>query len=1475
MSTEAAIFTAIPAGRMPEHGLLKVTVFVTPRLSTGAPAGSGIRLPLADFAAFANWPKTLTEARWAIEVDGLGVLDGIPLTEVRDPGAVTPDPQVWEELFGATAVGEAGFQDFSQAVVHSYPVAEVARAVAGLYQTVAVTSPTAFPTITRGPLAGKLAELRSPLSVRERFGEGGHRRAIRELIAGVRRTSDPRPGGLPGRFLRIEDVPPAERPAFALAAATTFYDRTDDPWDGAAATAAAPPPIAPEFHSFVARCADYPALLRHLGLAIDIGIPDDGGIREISEIRVASGFNGGLLEELIVPATAPEQARPRTLAHRTDRAWAPASRSEVPDIVDGSLTVDDARRFLVDQLDPDGAALKLTTLLAHLERTDQDLRDSAQANNGAESMTADASSLPALRSTGIIVARQDRAADMVAQFDRSARHDQRHTAGQPAQLGAEDVTRGWRIDIQDEKSGTREWFSLHRREGRYELVAPGADARPLSVQPAPDEGYLKAAATSSAAPDPAADQYLHETLAGWDGWSLAVKRPGKVVGETAPVDPATPPEVADTGFPLAARFRVQRGSLPRLRFGRAYRLRVRAVDLSGMSIPDDQLDEAHERDLETYQRWEPVPSPAVIPLTQYTEGESLMRLVIRSTLDVPVEEYIALDRVRTLPGHEPGGDAGVVYRARNERHLAAPIGSVQLAETHGMFDAALTGDAGAVAAQFQVAAREAGSFLTAPGAQVINPRGPADALTGQKDQVLPDGQYVVHPAASLDLPYLPDPLSRGISLTTLPGDEAGGAPDVQGDPPTRLLRWPGDPADWTDRRPVLLRVVEGDGPPDFDADARVLTVALPKATLRTVHLSSFLDDADIDLMRVWHLIDEDQAPASAAQRETVRRGRHWMITPASDLTLVHAVEKPLEAPEIRLEPGWMRDVDATFSLLPGVVHNHAASTGRLDIDAAWSDPVDDVLEPMPREEGKRSHVSDFEIQRFEVDARLWRTNGPPAGPYGPRHAVRHEFGDTRHRWVDYTPTATTRFREYFPARITDDPALTTSTGAALRVDVPSSSRPAPPDVQYLVPYWEWRTEALAVEAPFAVRRIRTAGGLRVYLGRPWFSSGPDELLGVVLARQPHVRWPVDVDAGILVDSATRGAAQAWAQEVVAQSAIGAPGGDATTLIAERLAQAAQATPAPERGIRSARPRTALDRFLVSVDRSIGEARTADADLSAAADVRATAALVTEFRTFTPGTGAAGLRFTTAWGADPVFAGESLPAGPYATHFPRRTAVGTVALAEVPDTVVVVGHQPEFDPERRLWFCDVAIESGDAYTPFVQLALARYQPHSVPGVEISSVVRADWLQPLPRREATFTVTPDSSAVILSLAGTVGVPEHARGLPDLASEIRASRRIAAWAERLPADATSDLDWTAVGDPVELDVRLSLSAVRQERFAEAEWVGSVALPERVAGERLRVQLAEYEVHEADTIGLPPLLAILPQRDHRLVYADSVELP
>ncbi|MET0975691.1 MAG: hypothetical protein ABWX82_08475, partial [Leifsonia sp.] len=1061
--TENAIFTAIPAGRLASNGQLKVTVFVTPKLDVAGLAGPGDLVELAAYEAFSNWPKTVREARLLFEIAGFGTVEGVPLDAADGPGEpIVPDPDLWEALFRATHIGDAGFQHFEDAVVHSYPVAEVAKAVTELYQLVAVLSPTDFPPITRGPLLQAQDTLASPTNRGDEY-ELGHRRAVKRLLRDIRLESDAK-----GRYLDLDAAvaylaaqgQPTDPGAIALIAAESFYARSDDPLDPVNATAKAPEPVPPEFHSFIARCADYPELLRHLGLALDVWIPDDGGIPESSTIRVLDGANADPLERLMQP----QESRPLTRFHYTDRFWAPAPRREEPDIRDGSLVLDETRLFTVEQIDPDGAALKVSSLLAQLQRTNRDLVDSAQSNNGAPSMTPDASSLPALKSAGVLVARRGRAGSLVGQFDQAARNEADRTSGAPApaELGAIDVTRGWRIDISDEASGDRAWRSLHERTGVYELVRPDAPAEPLPVQPKPDEAYLKAASTSSTGAKPSDDQYLHESLGGWDGWSLAVKRPGRLQREVDSVPADEAPEVADTGFPLAARFQVTRGSLPRLRFGRWYRMRVRAVDLSGRSIPGDQLDEAHERDMDsTYQRWEPVPSPAVVPLTEFTEGESLMRMVVRSTLDVSVPDYVALDRVKGLAGHEASGDLGIVYRTENERNLAAPIAGVQLAETHGVFDAALAGDPAAIAAQFDVAAKESGSYQTLPGGRVVNRADPADAtvLDGSKDQPLKQGEYIVHTNRTLPLPYLPDPLSRGLSFTTLPGD--GGA---TGNPPTRLLRWPGDPAVWHDRQPVLLRIVEGDAAPSFDAATRTLVVSLPKATLRTVRLSSFLDADDPDLMRVWHLIDEMQAPASAAQLDAVRSGRHWMITPFSELTLVHAVEKPLEPPAIVLGPNPQRSIGETFSFLDGAVHNHAASTGRIDIDAEWRDPVDDVLADAPSEVVKHAHVADFQLETSETDALVRRTGGPAGGPFGPRHTARHEFGDTRHRYVDYTPTATTRFREYFPPEITDRPDLVTSVGDVLHLDVKSSARPEPPDVRYIVPTWEWTTDVLDVES---------------------------------------------------------------------------------------------------------------------------------------------------------------------------------------------------------------------------------------------------------------------------------------------------------------------------------------------------------------------------------------------------------------------------
>lgn len=51
------------------------------------------------------------------------------------------------------------------------------------------------------------------------------------------------------------------------------------------------------------------------------------------------------------------------------------------------------------------------------------------------------------------------------------------------------------------------------------------------------------------------------------------------------------------------------------------------------------------------------------------------------------------------------------------------------------------------------------------------------------------------------------------------------------------------------------------------------------------------------------------------------------------------------------------------------------------------------------------------------------------------------------------------------------------------------------------------------------------------------------------------------------------------------------------------------------------------------------------------------------------------------------------------------------------------HDVTDDPERGLWFCDIEIDTGAAYWPFVRLALARYQPCSTEGAHLSEVVLA--------------------------------------------------------------------------------------------------------------------------------------------------------
>ena len=141
------------------------------------------------------------------------------------------------------------------------------------------------------------------------------------------------------------------------------------------------------------------------------------------------------------------------------------------------------------------------------------------------------------------------------------------------------------MDVWDDQ--TAMWHSLHRR-----LVTVSAEPGGVSVlADEPDVGFLQLSALNRAPGDVANGYYLHEVVAGWDGWSLSAPRPGLTIVHVEPPAPDgateavvdTPPDQPIDGAHTSSR--VEPRSLPRLRYGTSYSFRVLAVDLAGNSVP--------------------------------------------------------------------------------------------------------------------------------------------------------------------------------------------------------------------------------------------------------------------------------------------------------------------------------------------------------------------------------------------------------------------------------------------------------------------------------------------------------------------------------------------------------------------------------------------------------------------------------------------------------------------------------------------------------------------------------------------------------------------------------------------------------------------------------------------------------------------------------------------------------------------------
>jgi len=1416
LPSQRFIVTALP--KTPEKWSsddgFHISAHFAPRLSNGTSLGQ-----FTGFTAGGiSWPETVSNLAFSVDLNG---------TSHEAEMTVKPDAELWNRLFNdATPVFSHQFSDKKNLRLRSFPLPELYRSLKELYEFTAEESPEEFIPVRHHHFPRREFDSRSSSLLDRLVSSAGvladdesYKRIegyVTELI------SDPQaPYLTSAKINQAASALNVSPLAIQFHLMQRFYKRPRlDP---------SPPPKLPEidFHGMLGILSDYPVLLRMLGLVIDLKItpqaaPPANGYVAVNVIGNLGGQVTSMRTRYEYDATA---------ALFTCRG----RDGDTADVRNGRLRLDVTDRYQLIQVDADSLAMKTSSMIGNLW-----LRNNRHVGRNYASPQSE--SLPSLRTAGLAVIKPWNVEVIHKAFLTAFTLNTQFVANQPQQafqqLRFEDVLQGYAVDIYDEERNN--WYSLCRRKGRYRIGDPSVDVV------ADDEGFVADSVITKNADGLEDDLYVHDAVFQWDGWSLVTEKPGNTIIPEEVSDDAEPGALKHgyerTGrvkkspppdFPMVTSFIPQPGSLPKLRYGRKYRIRARAVDIAGNVIPlrSESGDTSHSSNPVVFGRFEPVLPPAIILRTRLTEGESTERMVIRSNFDLSAEEYSNDANVQ-----QAISSYGHVYLPDNQRHIAPAKTAQFTAEMHGEFDEAIVKGQN-IKSWFHVAVKEQGSFndtmiidtqtgqatIPVQGQELVTPSNlppgvqPVQNLEdlGPGDTLAP-GQYVVHNTNQVRLPYLPDPLAGTVALRGLPGS-AGNAVYVSFN------------LDFPDAEPFRIIITEGADAPEFNINdpvygPRVLRVHLKKAEIVKVQLSATLREEELSLMGLWHwLIEKGIGSSKLSELQgLIIRGRHWMFTPSRELVLVHAVQQPLEEARFNQIKAAKQHIGDTFAQLAGNIRFHCKSTGRLDFLAAWEEPFDDPSRPKPQDgiDGRESihmegRVLEMPIEPFykELDTLAFpvKPDVLPEYPYQNHMQAdffKHDFGDTKHRRVRYHLNATTRFRDYFPPEIYEKSELISRTGPDAEVSVPNSARPDAPKVLYVVPTFGWEQEYVAGGN---VSR-RCGGGLRVYLERPWYSSGEGELLGVVLTGSAPTTPTESLTTGVVSTSrSTRREARSGPVHI---------GG------LQILAQ----------GMGSDNPVRLL---------------------------------------------------TTQCGMDPVWKSAATPTRLGPGHFPRAvSSQNGLTFAEADGVyALVAGHEVHFDEDRGLWYSDIVVDLGQSYFPFIRLALARYQPASIADAHLSRVVLADFMQPAPdRTAAVMRQTASEIRVMVSGAFGMNKPSTALGSNPIGREgqvpLRFSHRIVATLEQrnkgtldawLPA---SDQFTEVELDPVQqYDARMLWMTTFTLDTPDGE---DTLIAEPVKEKDYRVVIKEYEMLPVDEPLMYGTLSGVGQNiGKRIVYADVVDVP
>jgi hypothetical protein len=1160
---QVLVWTALPTGI--SGNTLSLSVFLSPQL-TGALTPPATFVPLSDFGDFVDWPTTIAGAAPISFSVGFAALGAIAPTATEAATIVTPAPPVtpstaWTKLFAANTTSVESFALPSFLIdpsthttltpaINSFWAAQLAGFVSSLYGSIGASNPVDPPIITWGDRAGTPS-------------------ALQTLLTDLINPDDLYP------FAKANPDVITTTQQQALSDLQTFHNLP-------AAYGGYDPNFTPttptlDFHQGLSALATYPVLLRLLGLVFDLTVALPTGLPQAIQLLVTPTWSHAPSS---APAVTTLNFTPWTAATLTSTIFqATPSGTEYSN---GTLVLGGNTAFSVTDLDVEIAADRLGSLSAALVSTgafkttpsnpnpDDRVYDNAQT----------ALTVPALRSIGPTLlwsgygkplpggpSQSPFAALLAGQASIQQALTAWIASPTPANLPtlhAEQVTRGHRFDIYTASEATPAWRGLCGRVGTY-TFGPNSSSPPTFT--VADEGIVTPAASQLAGtvkPPPPALNVL-ETIVRWRGWGLCAPRPGNWVADDSndiEADPATstapPAPTADgpnlpqlaTSFVAPDPTSALNLLFPKLRFGNRYRLRARAVDLAGNSLPLSSSYSGTSIAF-THYRHEPVRPPMLAGMNAFTAGESTLYLVL---LDYQLEG---------------------VTPTTNGRWLFPPRVSELMAEEHGMFDGTESPSNPADGTGSPPNLADGPNPNIYPTIAYYDGKNLGDVPGAQYDAGNQNVPYFTGSTLPVT-PWLPDPLSSGVTLFGLPGlTEA-----------LTTGEWGGV---WPVANPILLTLSDGTTATSQNVAAgsgtpATVATTLPRGEVAVVRVSSTLSASALQALGVWQWIAEQPGLASDVPG-FAQAGQVWLLSPFQVLRMVHAVRVPLLPPGFG-SPQTTRFPGQNSVLISDPEFNvDEKSTGHVDVAAVWTDPYDnpsdsnsDPVVPVgvPPQTPAQIPSTPIEPTSFITSAgpafRLAIPDPTPTGPEAQPLTVlaeatkfalgahgdgaTHAIGDTLHHLVYYSATGSSRFADLFETtetatltnaspsvvistadlgvnedtltvtivggqQLTTDEytydaatrTVTVSTSSTLQVaisyqptttlvgephavEILSSARPKAPVISDVVPAWRLAEPAGSLSGS-GLEVARTGGFLRVYLERPWFSTGAGELLGVV------------------------------------------------------------------------------------------------------------------------------------------------------------------------------------------------------------------------------------------------------------------------------------------------------------------------------------------------------------------------------------------